>query len=195
MTFDDLSDRIQAQRQAIQDAVNRRLPVKIGRRATDHVKENFRLGGYVDGGLHPWPETRRQQSGGQDSQYGPLMSRREKLRRSITYVPGEAQVTVGTTVPYAATHNEGATITTHPRVTANMRRFAWAKFFEAGGKSAANASTGSQASFWRALALTKKDRLTVTSVIPRRRFLGLSKELREIIVSTIREEILPIIKQ
>lgn len=195
MTFSELNSRIEERRKAIQDAVKRRLPVKIGRRASDHVKENFRLGGYVDGGLHPWPETRRQQSGGHDSQYGPLMSRRENLQRSITYTPGEAQVSVGTTVPYAATHNEGATITTHPRVTPNMRRFAWAKFFEAGGKSAAEASASTQASFWKSLALTKKDRLTVTSVIPRRRFLGLSKELREIIINTIREEILPIIKQ
>lgn len=192
MDFSDLNKRIEQKRREITEAVNRRLPIKIGRRATDHIKENFRLGGYVDGGLHPWPVTRRQQSGGQDSQYGPLMSRRENLRRSITYVPGEAQVTVGTTVHYASTHNQGATIVSHPRVTANMRRFAWAKFFEAGGKKA-DVSGGSQAGFWKALALTKKNRLTVVSRIPQRRFLGPSKELRQIVIDTITQELQPII--
>ena len=196
MTFEELSSRIQAQRQAIQDAVSRRLPIKIGRRATDHIKENFRRGGYVDGGLHPWPKTRRQQSGDMSaaSQYGPLLSRRNYLAGSITYVPGEAQVTVGTTVPYAATHNQGATIVSHPRVTPKMRKFAWAQFFKNGGKEA-TVPAGSPAGLWKAIALTKKERLTVTSRIPQRRFLGIAKELREIIANTVREEILPIIKQ
>ena len=196
MTFEELNNRIQAQRQAIQDAVSRRLPIKIGRRATDHIKENFRRGGYVDEGLHPWPKTRRQQSGDMSaaSQYGPLLSGRNHLAGSITYVPGEAQVTVGTTVPYAATHNQGATIVSHPRVTPKMRKFAWAQFFKNGGKGA-TVPAGSPAGLWKALALTKKEKLTVTAKIPQRRFLGISKELREIIVNTVREEILPIIKQ
>lgn len=196
MTFDDLNSRIQARRQALHDAVSRVLPVKIGRRATDHIKENFRLGGYIDDGLHPWPKTRRQMSGSPAAvaQYGPLQSGRNYLSGSIRYVPGDAQVTIGTSVPYAAVHNEGATVTAHPRVTPKMRRFAWAKFFENGGKGA-TVPAGSPAGLWKALALTKKDRLTVTSRIPRRRFLGISKELREIIINTVRDELRPIIQQ
>ena len=190
MNIQQFEALVKAKQREIRDAIHRRLPVKIGRMATDHFQENFRRGGYVDGGLHPWPVTRRQQSGGKsaNSQYGPLMSARKNLYGSIRYVPGDAQVVVGTSVPYAAVHNQGATITTHPRVTPKMRRFAWAKFFEAGGGKATTPGA-SAAGMWRALALTKKSKLTVTAKIPQRKFLGPSQELKEKVSQTVESEI------
>ena len=188
MTIQQFEALVKAKQREIRDAIHRRLPVKIGRMATDHFQDNFRRGGYVDGGLHPWPVTRRQQSGGKDadSQYGPLMSARKNLYGSIRYVPGDAQVVVGTSVPYAAVHNQGATITTHPRVTPKMRKFAWRQFFAAGGKKA---PADSGAGFWKGLALTKKDKLTVTAKIPQRKFLGQSQELSEKVSQTVENEI------
>ena len=188
MTIQQFEALVKAKQREIRDALHRRLPVKIGRMATDHFQDNFRRGGYVDGGLHPWPVTRRQQSGGKaaNSQYGPLMSARKNLCGSIRYVPGDAQVVVGTSVPYAAVHNQGATITTHPRVTPKMRKFAWRQFFAAGGK---NAPADSGAGFWKGLALTKKDKLTVTAKIPQRKFLGQSQELSEKVSQTVENEI------
>lgn len=192
MTPEQFTALIRAKQNELRDAIHRRLPVKIGRIATDHFQENFRLGGFVDNGLHPWPITRRQQlgagSGSAAAQYGPLLSARKYLYGSIRYVPADAQVTIGTSVPYAAVHNQGATITTHPRVTANMRRFAWAQFFKAGGGKGKD-SEGSAAAKWKALALTKKDRLTITSHIPQRKFLGPSKELSDKVQHTIESEI------
>lgn len=188
MTIQQFEALVKAKQREIRDAIHRRLPVKIGRMATDHFQENFRRGGYVDGGLHPWPVTRRQQSGGKsaNSQYGPLMSARKNLYGSIRYVPGDAQVVVGTSVPYAAVHNQGATVTTHPRVTPKMRKFAWRQFFAAGGKEA---PADSGAGFWKGLALTKKDKLTVTAKIPQRKFLGPSQELKEKVSQTVESEI------
>ncbi len=188
MNIQQFEALVKAKQREIRDAIHRRLPVKIGRMATDHFQENFRRGGYVDGGLHPWPVTRRQQSGGKsaNSQYGPLMSARKNLYGSIRYVPGDAQVVVGTSVPYAAVHNQGATITTHPRVTPKMRKFAWRQFFAAGGKEA---PADSEAGFWKGLALTKKDKLTVTAKIPQRKFLGPSQELKEKVSQTVESEI------
>lgn len=188
MTIQQFEALVKAKQREIRDAIHRRLPVKIGRMATDHFQDNFRRGGYVDGGLHPWPVTRRQQSGGKaaNSQYGPLMSARKNLYGSIRYVPGDAQVVVGTSVPYAAVHNQGATITAHPRVTPKMRKFAWRQFFAAGGK---NAPADSGAGFWKGLALTKKDKLTVTAKIPQRKFLGQSQELSEKVSQTVENEI------
>ena len=188
MTIQQFEALVKAKQREIRDAIHRRLPVKIGRMATDHFQDNFRRGGYVDGGLHPWPVTRRQQSGGKaaNSQYGPLMSARKNLYGSIRYVPGDAQVVVGTSVPYAAVHNQGATITTHPRVTPKMRKFAWRQFFAAGGK---NAPADSGAGFWKGLALTKKDKLTVTAKVPQRKFLGQSQELSEKVSQTVENEI------
>ena len=190
MTIQQFEALVKAKQREIRDAIHRRLPVKIGRMATDHFQDNFRRGGYVDGGLHPWPVTRRQQSGGKaaNSQYGPLMSARKNLYGSIRYVPGDAQVVVGTSVPYAAVHNQGATITAHPRVTPKMRKFAWAQFFKNGGKEAA-VPAGSPAGFWKALALTKKEKLTVTAKIPKRKFLGPSQELSQKVSQTVENEI------
>ena len=188
MTIQQFEALVKAKQREIRDAIHHRLPVKIGRMATDHFQENFRRSGYVDGGLHPWPVTRRQQSGGKsaNSQYGPLMSARKNLYGSIRYVPGDAQVVVGTSVPYAAVHNQGATVTTHPRVTPKMRKFAWRQFFAAGGKEA---PADSGAGFWKGLALTKKDKLTVTAKIPQRKFLGPSQELKEKVSQTVENEI------
>ena len=55
--------QLEAKQREIDDAMRRKLPIKVGRLATDHYHENFRKGGFVNGGLHPWQQTRRQQSG------------------------------------------------------------------------------------------------------------------------------------
>lgn len=133
MNINDFKRKIQEKQAEITKAIHRTLPIKIGRKAADHFQDNFRKGGYVNNGLHPWPQTQRQKAGGDHaySQYGPLLSARNYLYGSIRYVPGDATVTVGTSVPYAAVHNQGATITTHPTVTTKMRKFAWRQFFSA----------------------------------------------------------------
>ena len=133
MNINDFKRKIQQKQAEITKAIHRTLPIKIGRKAADHFQDNFRKGGYVNNGLHPWPQTQRQKAGGDHtySQYVPLLSARNYLYGSIRYVPGDTTVTVGTSVPYAAVHNRGATITTHPTVTTKMRKFAWRQFFSA----------------------------------------------------------------
>lgn len=195
MTPQQFEALVKAKQREIHNAIHRVLPVKIGRIATDHFQENFRHGGFVDGGLHPWPITRRQQNsapgGSAAGKYGPLMSARKNLYGSIRYVPGDARVVIGTTVHYAAVHNEGATIISHPRVKPKMRKFAWRQFFAAGGK---DAPADSGAGFWKGLALTKKEKLTVTSKIPQRKFIGDSQELNQKIGQTIDNELRNILK-
>lgn len=63
--------------------VNDRLPRKVGVVAVNHFKQNFRDGGWLDNGLHPWKRTRRQDSNSRDAKYGPLTSRRNHMMRSI----------------------------------------------------------------------------------------------------------------
>lgn len=41
--------------------VQDRLPRKVGVIAVNHFKQNFRDGGWMDDGLHPWKRTRRQE--------------------------------------------------------------------------------------------------------------------------------------
>lgn len=117
------------------------------------------------------------------------------LRRSIKSRSDDSSVEFYSDLPYAAIHNNGGEI----RVTAAMKRFFWAKYYEVTGgftKLKNGRLSGSkrqrrlseEAEFYRALALKK-----VGSVIkiPRRRFLGVSPELErsvdEIVSYTLKE--------
>lgn len=166
------------------------LPVKVGAIAKCHFQDNFRKGGFVDGGLTPWPATRRQQSGGKSaaSRYGPLLSSRTHLMCSVRDVPGKARVTIVSDLPYSYIHNEGGTVETHPTVTPRMRRFAWAKFFETGGGGKKEADVPAEAMRWKKLALTRKAKLDIRAYIPQRRFIGESRELKERISEKIVSE-------
>lgn len=92
---------------------------------------------------------------------------------------------------YARIHNEGGDI----KVTARMKRFFWAKYYEASGafgrrkdgslrKDKRNARLTTEADFWRALALKP-----VGSVIriPKRQFIGNHPEVEKSVKKIITE--------
>lgn len=169
------------------------FPVKGGVIAKRHFQDNFRQGGFVDGGLHAWQATKRQLAGGKSAaaRYGPLMSSRKFLFSGVNYTSGVGRTTVYNDVPYAPIHQFGGV--THPRVTPKMRAFAWAQYYrEAGpakgavkgvksGKKGAPAKAARPVSddalMWKRMALTRKATLTVR--IPKRPFMGESRELNE----------------
>ena len=190
MDIKDYVELIKSQRKEIDQLMRRQLPVKIGRMAKDHFQENFRKGGFVNNGLQQWPKSKRQLSGTSSAaaQYGPLLSGRNHLFGSMKYTPSDYRVKVANEVPYAAIHNEGGTV--NPTVTPEMKRFAWAMFYKVSGKK--KGKRGSMISNpdterWKALALTKKSKLTVK--IPKRQFLGESAELRKSINDKIEKEL------
>lgn len=206
--MDKLLQDIQRMKKEVENLISRKLPVAAGKYAKQHFQDNFRQGGFVDGGLHPWSPAKRLSSGGKgaDSRYGTLMSSRNHLFSSINYTPGVAKVTIFNDVVYAPIHNEGGTV--HPKITPKMRRFAWAKYYELKGgsngglkprkgqrKGSSGASSGQdvpeEAEKWKRLALTKKETLTVN--IPQRRFMGPSAELDARISEYVENEILRII--
>lgn len=172
--------------------VTDRLPRKVGVIAVNHFKQNFRDGGWLDGGLHPWKRTRRQDSKSPDAKYGPLTSRRNHLMRSIQSSTGPGTVTVENPVPYAAIHNEGGEVTTHPTVTDRMRRYAWHMVYSLAGvkgKGKLPEELPEEAGKWKGLALTRKRNITVHARIPQRQFMGDSAELRVKIDNIINESI------
>nr|DAX16933.1 MAG TPA: tail morphogenesis protein [Caudoviricetes sp.] len=190
MDIKDYVELIKSQRKEIDQLMRRQLPVKIGRMAKDHFQENFRKGGFVNNGLQQWPKTKRQLSGTSSAaaQYGPLLSGRNHLFSSMKYTPSDYRVKVANEVPYAAIHNEGGTV--NPTVTPEMRRFAWAMFYKSSGKKKGKRGSmlsNPDAERWKALALTKKSKLTVK--IPKRQFLGESAELRKSINDKIEKEL------
>ncbi|MDE7470039.1 MAG: phage virion morphogenesis protein [Paramuribaculum sp.] len=85
--------------------------------------------------------------------------------------------------PAAGIHNEGGEIV----VTARMKRFFWAKYYEATGgiakrkngeqrQTKRNMQISTEAQFWRAMALIKAGN---TIKIPRRRFIGEHPEVEK----------------
>lgn len=140
MDIHQFSQLVASKQRQITRLVNRRLPVIVGRLAKEHYQDNFRQSGFVDHGLHPWQPAKRQNGGaGAAARYRTLLSSRNHLFSSINYTPANAAVTVYNNVPYAAAHNDGATV--NIPVTSKMRRYAWAKFYEASGKTKKNAKT------------------------------------------------------
>lgn len=190
--------------QQLQQYVRQQAPRIVGQMAVNHVRNDFRSGGLTHNGFHRWPETRRQRSGSvkASAQYGPLLSGRNHLMSSITAQPGEGKVRIYTDVEYAAIHNNGGTV--HPRITPRMRKFAWAMYYrETGerpkgrrGKRRKNQPkpVSEEARRWKALALTRKQRLDIR--IPQRQFLppSISPELKKRIDGRLEKDIVQILQ-
>lgn len=194
---------MEKERKALDRLMRREMPVIAGRMAQEHFQNNFRQGGFVNGGLHPWPKAKRLSSGRTDAagNYDTLLSGRNHLFKSIKYIPADYRVKISNDVIYAPIHNWGGTVTV--TVTDRMRRFAWAKYREAMGepkkgsgkkvrkKAAVKRSPNPQAQMWKGLALTKKKKLNIH--IPQRQFLGESEELNEKIEKKVAEKIINIL--
>lgn len=116
---------------------------------------------------------------------GHLLVDTGSLRRSIKSRVTADQISFYSDHPAAAIHNDGGTI----RVTERMKRFFWARYYEALGgmgrkkdgslrANARNRRLTSEAEFWKLMALMK----TGSEVkIPRRRFLGNDPEVERIV--------------
>lgn len=197
MDAKEIQRRIERIKEDIEKEVRDRLPRKVGIVAVNHFRQNFRDAGWRDGGLKPWQKTLRQQGKGTEAHYTPLTSRRNHLMRSIQYsqtAPGE--VTVTNPVPYAAIHNEGGSIDTHPRVTKKMRGFAWHMVYSIAGIKRSKGKAHklpkqlpAEAQKWKALALTKKTQLHIRAKMPKRQFIGNSRELVDKINTLVTDSI------
>lgn len=204
MDIKEFSKLIRTKQKEIDRLMRRKMPIRVGNMAKRHFQDNFRKSGFVDGGLHPWPKTKRQLSGGTSaaSQHGPLLSNRNHLFNAVRYVSGDYRVKIVNDVPYAPIHNWGGK--TNPTVTPKMRRFAWAMYYQAAGKPKAgakgrksapkvpNGALTPEAQMWRGLALTKKKRLQIK--IPKRQFIGQSRELEERIHADVEKQLETVLK-
>jgi phage gpG-like protein len=116
-----------------------------------------------------------------------------ELRRSIEIKKIDVDsVEIGSDLEYAKTHNEGGEIP----VTPQMRKFFWAKYYEANkrvkttkkgtiSQNKANIQVSNDAKFWQNMALNKSDKIQM----PRRQFIGDSKQLRKILSMVIEKEL------
>lgn len=198
MNVQEFGKLLARKRAEIDRLVRRQLPVRVGDIAKAHYQNNFRLGGFVNDGFEKWPEVRRRLSGrkGAGARYGPLLSGRNHLFSSVKYTPSDYRVKVANDLLYAPVHNWGGE--THPTVTPRMRKFAWAMYYKTAGirKRKPGATRRGrkkkkvipeEAKTWRNLALTRKRKLNVK--VPKRQFLGESRELNGEINNKIESEI------
>ena len=132
----------------------------------------------------PWKPRRR-------ADHGSLLQRTGVLRKSIRARVSGQSVVFSSSVPYAAIHNEGGTIT----VTARMHRYFWAKYYEAGGQVRYKKSGGmtkasmrfsAEAEAWKALAMMK---VGSKIHIPQRQFIGDAPEVRHAVESIVAEHL------
>ena len=108
MTPEAFNHLLQQREKELKRALERTIPVKVGRKAKNHFQENFLKGGFVDKGLHPWQRSKRQgTSKGAKGSYKTLLSGRNHLYSSINYRAEPYRVTLTNDVPYARVHNEG----------------------------------------------------------------------------------------
>jgi len=203
MTVEEFARSLKEKGRQLADLMQRKMPVFVGRMAKDHYQDNFRKSGYVNKGLKKWKAAKRLSSGGESAgaNYGTLLSGRNHLFSSVNYAPGAGRVRVFNDAPHAPTHNNGETV--KPTVTPRMRRFAWAKYYEATGKGKSAGKGGKKsknevpveenetAKFWKNFALTKKKKLSIK--MPQRQFLGESAELNQKIIDKQEIEVRKII--
>jgi len=109
MTPKQFEQLIKTNAKQLAKAFERTIPVKVGVAAEQHFKDNFRKGGFVNGGLKAWKPAKRQSDPkNPDRAYKTLMSRRNNLYSSIRHSVKPYTAVVSTDVPYAQAHNEGA---------------------------------------------------------------------------------------
>ncbi len=169
-TFNDLNRFFETLRT---DYLYERVPNIVAEVATDFFKQRFTEKEWEG---TTWKPTSFPAGSGS------LMLRSGALVNSIRpSVVGAGRVVISageSKVPYAQIHNEGGQIT----VTPKMKKFAWAKHYQAGGSPKGQDPTP-QAKFYKAMAL-KKPGSTIN--IPQRRFMGYSPRLNEQILASLK---------
>ena len=169
------------------DDLNKRILTDLKVELTEEFDRNFERKAFFS---KPWKP--RKQDG-----RGTLMLQTGKLRRSIRSKINKDSVSWATSEPYAAIHNNGGTIT----VTAKMKRFFWAKYYELAGKvkykkdgstSRTSLKVSKQAEFYHNLALMK---VGTKIKIPQRQFLGDAPEIHQTVDKICQKQFQEIKKQ
>lgn len=157
-------------------------------------KDSFVKGGFTDASFQKWQQTNNPLAG-KHTMYksGDLM--RGVHKQSAT----TSKVIVVNNEPHAEIHNSGGTIT----VTAQMKKFFWAKYYEQVGKvtvnknnavslNKSNLAIGAKAKFCKRMALMP---VGAKIKIPKRQFMGnsvtLMKDFDTWFANTVRTQVEP----
>jgi len=180
MTPDEFYQKVRQNMSKIPSFIERDMPRIAGKLAVDFYKESFRNQGFTDKTLKKWQPSKRTlyKDRFASSQYGTLLSSRNELMESITYRVGLGFAIIVSDKEHAEIHNEGGPVNFNVKVTPKMRKFAWAKHYNAEKDS-------EEAGKWKGLALTKKNTLNIKFTMPKRQFIGESEQLNKKVVEKI----------
>lgn len=148
--------------------LKRRILADLKVELLDEFDRNFERRAFFD---RPWPE--RSYPGGR----GSLLQVTGRGRRSFRGTILQNGVEFSTDTPYMGLHNRGGKI----KITPRMRKFFWAMYYKNGGKSK---TPGAAARYWRNLALTKKDAIT----IPQQQIIGDHPRIRQVAREVIHQD-------
>lgn len=159
--------------------LQKKLPTILGNEAVNFFQDNIKQG--IDATGKPFQK--RWGNFGRNSGRT-VLTQSGNLRRSIRVVSlTPNKVTIGSNLPYANVQNKGAKL----EITPKMRKFFWAKYFEARGKAdkyedstrdsdIRKAKTiNAEAKAWRSLLSKKKTHIN----IPQRMFAAGGQRLQE----------------
>lgn len=133
--------------------LQQQLPTQLGLKAVVFFKDNFRAGGFVNNGVDKWKPRKAKNKRA-------VLVKSGALKKSIRVLStGTNSVIVGSTLPYAAIHNDGGKI--QQKVTQKQRGYFLAQY-----EKTKNA-------MW--LRMAQSAELNIE--LPKRKFIGESREL------------------
>lgn len=160
------------------------LPRQVGQLAVNFSKERFVEQNWLDESPEPWQPRKRKRRGGKARQQGAILVDSGRLKRSIRIIRVEGtSVTIGTNVPYAQKHNEGFTGTENVKAYVQRVKQHKRKMKVKSGKRLKVKNVTVKAHSRRIKAHARKVN------IPKRQFLGSSRQLEEQISTFISSEI------
>lgn len=167
------------------EQLKRIIRVQAGVESVKFFKDSFLKGGFTDGSLDPWPDSK-----------GPLVGKRTLYKRGILmrsiHVSSstDKRVVITSDTDYSDIHNNGGKIP----VTAAMKRYFWAQYYRHGGGKAKGKGKKATTDNARAEWCKKMALMPVGSTIsiPKRQFMGESKTLMAQLDRMFAEEIVRI---
>lgn len=148
------------------------MPDLVAIHALNFFKESFYKQGFTDNSFEKWQDRKVADSRA-------ILTQTTNLRESMRIIQSDStKIEIGTSLPYAQIHNDGGVISI--QVTPKSRRYFWFMF------------KATKKPMWRAMALTKKDRLSIK--MPKRQFIGDSQALNGQIDSMIANQIIRALK-
>lgn len=143
--------------------IGSKAPRIVGKMGVDHFRENFDQQGFVNNGVQPWPERKT------DTGRRILTGETRELENSIDYEASGGRVSFGSDVVYASIHNRGGKTKAHK---IKPRRGKALKFANAKGDD-----------------IMRRGVNHPGSNIPKRQFIGHSKELIDKINERVERDI------